>query len=94
MSSPPEYTGLEDPRLREMLARLSRLVEISVTLNSSLELKRVLQFIIDSAADLLESEGASILLVDERTQELYFAASTGSDPEELARIERELEDTT
>jgi len=91
MSSPPEYTGLEDPRLREMLARLSRLVEISVTLNSSLELKRVLQFIIDSAADLLESEGASILLVDERTQELYFAASTGSDPEELARIPVPLE---
>ena len=82
---------LDNPRLREMIARLSRLVEISVTLNSSLELKRVLQFIIDSAADLLESEGASILLVDERTQELYFAASTGSDPEELARIPVPLE---
>jgi signal transduction histidine kinase len=91
MSSPLEDMGLKDARLREMVARLSRLVEISVTLNSSLELKRVLQFIIDSAADLLESEGASILLVDERTQELYFAASTGSDPEELARIPVPLE---
>lgn len=91
MASPVKNMGPEDPRLREMIARLSRLVEISVTLNSSLELKRVLQFIIDSAADLLESEGASILLVDERTQDLYFAASTGSDPEELARIPVPLE---
>ena len=91
MSTANGDVGLDNPRLREMIARLSRLVEISVTLNSSLELKRVLQFIIDSAADLLESEGASILLVDERTQELYFAASTGSDPEELARIQVPLE---
>jgi signal transduction histidine kinase len=91
MSAASEDAELMDARLREMVARLSRLVEISVTLNSSLELKRVLQFIIDSAADLLESEGASILLVDERTQELYFAASTGSDPEELARIPVPLE---
>jgi signal transduction histidine kinase len=72
--------------LRRMIVQLSRLVEISVTINSTLDLDRLLQFIIDSAADLLESEGASILLVDEKTQDLYFAAAHGSDPEELKRI--------
>lgn len=75
-----------DVDLREMVMRYSRLVEISVTLNSTLDLDRLLQFIIDSAADLLDSEAASILLVDEKTKDLYFAASTGSDPEELAKI--------
>jgi signal transduction histidine kinase len=76
----------DDAELREMVLRYSRLVEISVTLNSTLDLDRLLQFIIDSAADLLDSEGASILLVDEKTKDLKFAAATGSDPEELARI--------
>lgn len=75
-----------DVDLREMVMRYSRLVEISVTLNSTLDLDRLLQFIIESAADLLDSEAASILLVDEKTKDLYFAASTGSDPEQLAEI--------
>jgi signal transduction histidine kinase len=77
--------------LRGTIARLSRLVENSVTLNSMLNLDRLLQLIIDSAADLLDSEGASILLVDENTQDLYFAASTGSEPEELKKINVPLE---
>jgi signal transduction histidine kinase len=76
----------EDKTLREMVLRYSRLVEISVTLNSTLDLDRLLQFIIDSAADLLDSEGASILLVDDKSKDLYFAAATGSDPRELADI--------
>lgn len=76
----------DDAELREMVLRYSRLVEISVTLNSTLDLDRLLQFIIDSAADLLDSEGASILLVDEKTKDLKFAAATGTDPEELAQI--------
>lgn len=73
-----------DPR--ELVHRYSRMVEISVTLNSTLDLPRLLQFIIDSAADLVDSEGASILLMDEKTKNLEFAAATGSDPAELARI--------
>lgn len=77
--------------LRQMVVRLARLVEISVTLNSTLDLDRLLRFIIDSAADLLESEAASILLVDDRTHNLYFAAATGADPKELAKIPVPLE---
>lgn len=72
--------------IRELVFQRSRLLEISVTLNSTLELNRLLQFIMDSTADLVNSEGASILLVDENTQDLFFAAATGSDPEELRKI--------
>ncbi len=72
--------------LRQMVLQLSRMVEISVTLNSTLDIDKLLQFIIDSAADLVNSQAASILLVDDKTQDLYFAASTGSDPAELAQI--------
>lgn len=79
-------TKTDASNLRGMVVQLTRLVEISVTLNSTLDLDRLLQFIIDSAADLVDSEGASILLVDDKTQDLFFAAATGSDPKELAKI--------
>ena len=88
---PERNLPAEVDSLHQMVVRLSRLVEISVTLNSTLELQRLLEFLIGSAADLLESEAASILLVDEKTQQLYFAASTGSDPAELRGIPVPLE---
>ena len=72
--------------IRELVFQRSRLLEISVTLNSTLELNRLLQFIMDSTADLVDSEGASILLVDENTKDLFFAAATGTNPDELRRI--------
>lgn len=77
--------------MRQLVVQLSRLVEISVTLNSTLDLDRLLQFIISSAADLLGCEAASILLVDENTQDLYFSAATDRNPEELRGIPVPLE---
>ncbi|HET9906230.1 MAG TPA: HD domain-containing phosphohydrolase [Anaerolineales bacterium] len=66
--------------------QLARLVELSVTLNSTLDLDALLQLITTTATDLLDCEAASILLYDERQSRLYFAAATGSDPRELAEI--------
>ncbi len=78
-------TQEELTRLRQMVVRLSRLVEISITLNSTLDLDRLLQFIVRSAADLVESEAASILLVGDKTRDLYIAAATDADPEALKK---------
>lgn len=75
-----------DADLRRLFPRMARLVDMSLVLNSTLDLPRLLQFIIDAAAELVESETVSILLLDENTQELKFAAATGSDPTELAKI--------
>jgi len=72
--------------LERRVAVLSRLVEISVTLNSTLEIKRLLEFIIRVAAEVIDAEAASIMLVDEYTNELRFAAATGADPTVLAEI--------
>jgi GAF domain-containing protein len=66
--------------------QLKRLVELSVILNSTLDLDALLQLITATATELLECEGASILLYDEKNPRLYFAAATGSDPEKLAEI--------
>ncbi len=72
--------------LRQTIRQLARLVEISVVINSTLEIDRLLQYIIEAAADLLNCEATSILLYDEQENTLFFAAATGSDPLELARI--------
>jgi len=66
--------------------QLARLVELSVTLNSTLDLDALLQLITATATELLDCEAASILLYDERQSRLYFAAATGSDPRQLAEI--------
>jgi signal transduction histidine kinase len=79
-------TRQEIDQLRRMVVQLSRLVEISVTLNSTLDLTRLLQFITHSAADLVDSRAASILMVDDKTKDLYVAAATDMDPGELPRV--------
>jgi len=73
-----------DPQ--KMINQLARLVDISVTLNSTLELEPLLEYILDTAADLLDCEAASILLYDQTKDQLWFAAATGSSPKELAEI--------
>ena len=67
-------------------ALLLRLVELSVTLNSTLDLDELLQLITATATDLLDCEASSILLFDEKNPRLYFAAATGSNPAQLAEI--------
>jgi signal transduction histidine kinase len=66
--------------------QLRRLVELSVTLNSTLDLDDLLQLITATATELLDCEAASILLYDEKKPRLYFAAATGSDPAKLAEV--------
>ena len=72
------HVGLKDQpdELQRLVVRLSRMVEISVTLNSTLDVDRLLQFIVDSAADLLDSREAALLLLDEHSPALRVAAST------------------
>jgi len=76
-------------KLRDLEGRqnqLLRLVELSVILNSTLDLGELLQTITVTATELLDCEASSILLYDEKNPRLYFAAATGSDPAELAKI--------
>lgn len=77
---------LTEAELRRLLPRLARVVEVSLLLNSTLDLKRVLQIIIEAATSLVESEAASILLFDEKTRELRFISAAGSDSDELAQL--------
>ncbi len=70
----------ENNELRSQVAMLARLVEVSVTLSSTLDLRQLLTYIISAAAELLNTEAASIMLYVDNLNEMRFAAPTGSDP--------------
>ncbi len=72
--------------LQKTSDRLQRLVDLSMSLNSTLNLNDLLKIIIQTAADILDCEAASILLFDEKTGNLFFAAATGEDAKKLAEI--------
>jgi len=75
------------------LRRLERILEISRELTSTVALEPLLQTIVDVAADLTDSEGASILLLDVRTDELRFRAACGGPSEQLPDIPVPVEDS-
>ncbi len=74
------------PDLRYVAEQMARLIEVSVTLNSTLNLDDLLRFIIRTATEILDCKSVSILLYDETRDKLIFAAATGSDPKRLAEI--------
>jgi signal transduction histidine kinase len=62
------------------IRRLNRLVEVSLAINSTLELRPLLNVIMDYAAEITGSESASVMLYDRKTNELHFVASTTDSP--------------
>jgi signal transduction histidine kinase len=71
--------------LQRQTEKLSRILEISQQLTSTLSLEPLLQQIIVAATELTDTEAASIMLYDEKAGELRFAAATGANAEQLAR---------
>ncbi|MBI4631312.1 MAG: GAF domain-containing protein [Chloroflexi bacterium] len=84
MTSPD--TQHENAELKAQIALLAKLVEVSVTLSSTLDLKQLLQYIIGAASEILGADAASILLYDDNMRELHFSAATGVAADELAKI--------
>jgi signal transduction histidine kinase len=62
--------------LENKVAVLTRLAEVSTVLNSTLQLDRLLGYLMDAAADIVGAEAASVLLWNHKTQQLFFAATT------------------
>lgn len=58
---------------------LNRLVQVSLVMNSTLDLDPLLEYIMQAAINITGAEAASTLLVDKNTQELRFTAAIGPD---------------
>ncbi len=68
---------MAEAQKRDEVDVLRRLMEITASLNSTLDLDELLQQIMTSASDLLGAETSSLLLVDEETSELVIQVATG-----------------
>ncbi len=77
--------------LRADLNALNRLVEISAMLASTLDLPPLLNYIMQAATEITDAEAASILLVEEGSDELRFAAASGTDAQGLIGLTVPLE---
>ena len=73
-------TDLDDPQL------LARLVELSVTVNSTLEPDQLLRAILTAATELLACETASILLYNPTRGDLSFMSATDAQAAQMAEI--------
>ena len=79
-------SSISEQDIRKKIQKVAQLVEISAVLNSTLRPDTLLKNILETAADLLECGGVSILLYDEREKELRFAATTSGNIDELEKI--------
>jgi len=59
-------------------------MKVSLTLNSTLNLDDLLQYIIKTAIEVLDCEAASLLLYDEKLNLLFFAATSNADERQMA----------
>jgi Nif-specific regulatory protein len=65
---------------------LEMLFQMASSLSSTLELSKILNIIMETAKNLLKAEASSLLLLDETTNELYFASATGDVSERLKNL--------
>lgn len=77
----------EVPPLLGETGQLQRLLEVGRSLTSNLDLPSLLEAIVEAAAEVTESEGASILLHDPATGKLRFEAVPASHPQKMREIE-------
>lgn len=72
--------------LRRKVQVLQTLNEVVQAINSSLKPKEILNTIMEKAAELINAEGWSVLLIDESTNELVFEAASGKAGKKLLGI--------
>lgn len=69
--------------LKRQVERLSLFHEVGKALFSTLDLQKILQTIMEKISDILQPDTWSLLMLDEKTQELYFEIAIGSGAEKL-----------
>ncbi|MCX7698714.1 MAG: GAF domain-containing protein [Candidatus Goldbacteria bacterium] len=70
----------------QKIKRLEHLTELTKHINSTLELNKLLDNMLQISTDMLQAEAGSILLLDEDGDELIFAAATGEKKDMLKDI--------
>jgi Nif-specific regulatory protein len=66
---------------------VERLKEISQWVSSVLDLDHLLELIIDTATRMMQAKASSLLLLDKKTNKLYFKVAIGERQEEVRKFE-------
>jgi len=72
--------------LKRQVERLSLFHEVGKALFSTLDLQKILQTIMEKISDLLQPDTWSLLMLDDKTQELYFEIAIGAGADKLKDI--------
>ena len=80
----------EVAELKHQVERLSLFHEVGKALFSTLDLQKILQTIMEKISDLLQPDTWSLLMVDEKAQELYFEIAIGHGAEKLRDVRLKL----
>lgn len=75
----------------DLLAHYQRIIEISQQLGTTYDYVSLLQKIVAAAKELIHTEAAAIMLLDDATGKLRFAMSSNIKPHEMEEIEVPLE---
>jgi signal transduction histidine kinase len=70
----------------QLIERYERIIAISQRLNTTFDLRSLLQAIIEASRELTETEAASIMLIDPASGELRFEAASNIKSHEMERI--------
>ncbi len=76
----------EIAELKHQVERLSLFHEVGKALFSTLDLQKILQTIMEKISDLLQPDTWSLLMLDEKTHELYFEIAIGAGAERLKDV--------
>jgi HD-GYP domain-containing protein (c-di-GMP phosphodiesterase class II) len=68
------------------LEQLKTLIELSSLINSTLDTMEIRKYAIEAAMKLLSAEAASLLLIDQETDELFFQVALGEKGEKLKEV--------
>jgi diguanylate cyclase (GGDEF)-like protein len=72
--------------LEQRVRELSTFNEVARTLNSTLKLKEVLDIVMAKIRDLIKAEAWSILMLDEKTNELVFEVALGEKGDQIKEM--------
>jgi Nif-specific regulatory protein len=69
---------------------LSVLLDISQTLNSTLDFEEILHHVLERLTEVVHAEASSIWLIDELSKELYVASAIGEKSEDIKKVRMEI----
>jgi sigma-B regulation protein RsbU (phosphoserine phosphatase) len=75
----------EIARLNQKIARLSSLIEVNALISSSLDLDRILENVMTISKQVMNADASSLMLVDEKTDELVYEVALGTVGEKLKK---------